>query len=151
MFNLPQKINQLVFTPFCCLCRRHADTDMQSSSHTCIGETAAAGAVLTGIPLKGLLGGLWTETFCPAPPARDGNIYVSKFKIANNSSWFVTFLAIKNVCHAVHKVLCLSTLFSFAPVDECWTGEWEGSNELSGAGLRPRTREDPMAIRKILA
>lgn len=37
---------------------------------TCIGETAAAGAVLTGIPLRGLLGVFWTARPCPAPPAK---------------------------------------------------------------------------------
>lgn len=46
---------------------------------TCIGDTAAAGAVLTGIPLRGLLGTLWTGTFCPLLPARknQGNIWIS--------------------------------------------------------------------------
>lgn len=47
------------------------------SSGTCMGETAAAGAVLTGIPLRGLLGTLWTVILCPVLPARrEGNIYI---------------------------------------------------------------------------
>lgn len=53
------------------------------SSNTCMGETAAAGVVLTGIPLRGLLGVLWTGMLCPAPPAKGWErLYVSELKIA---------------------------------------------------------------------
>lgn len=53
---------------------------MERVPFTCMGETAAAGAVLTGIPLRGLLGTLWTEIFCPVLPVREehGNNCISK-------------------------------------------------------------------------
>lgn len=52
---------------------------MERAPCTCMGETAAAGAVLTGIPLRGLLGTLWTVIFCPVLPVRKkrGNICIS--------------------------------------------------------------------------
>lgn len=54
-------------------------TGVGNAPCTCMGETAAAGAVLTGIPLRGLLGTLWTAMFCPVLPARKkhGNICIS--------------------------------------------------------------------------
>jgi hypothetical protein len=52
----------------------------------CIGETAAAGAVLTGIPLRGLLGVLWTEIFCPVPPGRPkSKDLISDFTVVEDS------------------------------------------------------------------
>lgn len=63
---------------------------------TCMGETAAAGAVLTGIPLRGLLGTLWTGIFCPVLPARKkhGNIWISNPNVVRSGSHSVVTLHI---------------------------------------------------------
>lgn len=60
-------------------CTHCKSTRVERATCTCMGETAAAGAVLTGIPLRGLLGTLWTAMFCPVLPARKkhGTICIS--------------------------------------------------------------------------
>lgn len=47
-------------------------------SCTWMGETAAAGAVLVGMPLRGLRETLWTGTLCPVVPVRENrsSVYV---------------------------------------------------------------------------
>ena len=47
-----------------------------SQKYTWVGETAAAGADRTGIPLRGLLGVEWISTVCPGPSERI-NIHIS--------------------------------------------------------------------------
>lgn len=119
MFNMPQKNKPSGFRfPFVAWALdsiavprgpdHHPHT--QGPQNTCIGETAAAGAVLTGIPLRGLLGALWTEIFCPAPPAkkRDGNIsMLFQSQTAKSSSWFVTVLVPTRVHRDASKGLHL--------------------------------------------
>lgn len=70
MINVPQKINELGTLLLPGLLRDTGSHLHSVGTNTCIGETAAAGGVLTGIPLRGLRGVLWTEIFCPAPPAK---------------------------------------------------------------------------------
>jgi hypothetical protein len=80
------------------MCKEHLEgwtkNYLGGPSNTCIGETAAAGAVLTGIPLRGLLGVLWTEIFCPVPPAKKRDLNIHMFVPVQNS-WFVTFWCLK--------------------------------------------------------
>lgn len=96
--------------------------------------------VLTGIPLRGLLGVLWTEIFCPVPPAkqREGDICMwFQFKTASNSSSFVTVLVTTKASQDASKVPLCSLLWTSAEQGK----EWGGAN-YTGVALRGGTHSD---------
>lgn len=144
MFNLSQKINQLVFTPFCRSCRRHRAAHTHPLLVPALETRRPPGPSSLVFRSGGFSAACGQKHSVRLHLQEMGALMYSEFEIAN-SSWFVTFLATKNVCHAVYKVVCIYSFLLF-PCGRVLNWR-EGRNELSGVGLRYRTIRN----RKILA
>lgn len=83
MFNLPQKINQLVFTPFCWLTQ--TTTYTQSSSIPALEKQRPLGPSSLVFRSRGFWGA-YGQKHSVQLHLQEMGIYVSEFKIKNNSS-----------------------------------------------------------------
>lgn len=82
---------------------------------TWVGDTAAAGADRTGIPLRGLLGVGWISTVCPGPSGSH-KVYTSVWdSVLGGKTTLKLFVTLHHGLYLTCDTLCVNVLRDLTP------------------------------------